>query len=407
MSKTEQTFDLEAVLERSEAIQSDFAYFDSRMAQLEQYEGAIFVQNSALSTTIPFHEKGQFGLKVSGSPLSFTRKSLNDFFQKADSDVKIQHFHAVKDLIGQDGNPVGLDLLHAVRKHTKRDGLKEASKEHMFKSWDGNLLGIMAPSSQHRFSFYKLLSSVRDTIALNSKSVMRTELSFNPQSASAKARIFFDSLLGEKDKGWGLSLQTGYAGNSAIKGRIAQINWLCSNGQLSAQSKSAFSLKNSSQGNIMQGCYSYINKFNDYWSLPDEHTVVLDFIEAKDYDRIFDDYEVESAFYELMGKTFVTAVNMEKSKYERAMVRARETTMDDIVGEYKKLRAKYSSILTQSDIDRLLLITDQDPTIEQEQYTQYSMVQAVTRYANDPNHSEQRSERLQALGDEILLTVTA
>lgn len=410
-------FSIQAVLDNSNEISENFEHFDNRLSELKTYEGSIMPTEATLSTTIPFYNvhREAYGIKIVGQEFDFTNLSLNSFFQKVKSDVTIDDFNAVKDLRGVDGEPVGLDVLTAINKHTHRDNLRTASKEHKFLTFDGNLLNIVSPRypdpTTSNFKFSSYLEAIRDTVSLNSSDVLKTELNWNPLTGDARARIFFDTLetpYGDsRSHGYGAILETNYVGQGSTKGGIANINYYCSNGQISWKATSAFQIRNSSEKNVLKGLVDYFHRHNNYWEIPEEEQLIIDYLQDEAYDRVFDDGMLESAFYDLMGKTFVTAINMEKSRYERGLVRAQETSVSDIVEEYKRIRSKYSSILSKSDIERLLLITETDPTIELDSMSKYTAIQAITRYANSPALSAVKSERLQRIGNELLLTVEA
>lgn len=190
-------FDLEAVLKNSDAISEQFKDFEQKLVVAENYEASIMSIMGMMSNTIPFY-KSAYGLKIMGNEYLFKDKSLNDFFQKSNSDINIKSFRDVSDVTNLNGEKIGIDVLRAVGSETRRDNYKIASKEHKYIVNSDSLLGLVSPSypsrDQSNFSFCRLLNAVKTTLELNAKEVFKTELNLNPDTAQLSSRIFYDTM---------------------------------------------------------------------------------------------------------------------------------------------------------------------------------------------------------------------
>lgn len=413
----EKIFNLEQVFSNSDKISEQLGNFNEKLVQLEEYENSIFSVLSHMNTTKPFYKDGQYGLKVMGEPYYFTDKSLNDFFQKSNSDIDVTSFNNTKH-VGC-SNPecdtmVGESVSSVVASETRRDSLKTASKQHLFINYHDSLLGLTSPTFAARdrisFSFHDLLSGVKSVLEVNAQNAfgIHSTIQLNKSTGTVTAKLFYDKLdIGDVDSsdiGFGFLLRTGYAGTSSLSLAQATIRSICMNGQISFKSKCALRIKNSSEHNIFNGLRTYYDRSPlSYHNMDDEGQLVFDYIDDREYSKVFENQELKVKYYEEIGKAFIAMVNVEKSKQEKSIVRASNTKIEDILGYYKQLRRTYSTILSQSDIEKIILITDSDPTIDLTNISEYTVNLALERYANDPTLSPVKSERIQELSSELLL----
>ena len=421
--KTEQKLSnderFELVLENSDRVSKQFETFNQDLDTFRHQYDSIRGMNVRMDELVPFYDNG-FGVEYNdlekGIALSLkaSNKAVNDFFQKSDSGIKKASFENISNIV-VDGRRPALDVLSHVLSTTQRDGLQRASKDHKMVMWENNLLALNSPRyatpDQLRFHYPTFIESFRDTLALNVNKVLEnhTGLTYNPISTSVNAKFVFDNLSDGLDRGEGIGygafLSNNFRGSGSFTIGIYKIRSICTNGQMTVDSKSCVRITNSSEGNLMAGVEKYLteNSYTAYWDLEEHEQVVMDLLKDKSYEKLFS-FENNQFFYNFFSKTIVNAVQRDKEMHQRAIVRASTTDILDMVKAYKDIQKVYKTILTQSDIEKAMWIAQHDPTIEAREgdMTYWDVINSFTRLANDPTISDVKSQRLQELGDKIM-----
>lgn len=396
-------FDFSTIKGASEKFGQDFHV---KLSELERFEENVMAYEFPLSQAKYHSELANYRRKSqdpfyielpSGQSMKMSRKAIADVMSKSKFPISIKSFDETGYLpdIFQPEEVVGTSVLQTASKNTHRDRQKLIE-------YDGVARAIMNHSyPDEAIKLNRLAETMTDMLEINGGPA-KADMQFDVNTGNVRLEMLVDTGTVESAKvndqvGFGFTVLNNFYGNRKFGLYLSTLNLACLNGMLNTNSSHCLEVVHSSVGNFATKIGDWIGQHVNYYDLPTDSQAII----VGMRNGLWVDAEYDGRFYELLSKTILDVVQAEKQTRLVQMNEATTRVFADIEDQLEKLEKQHK--LSRKTTQGIENVWWNDDTIASNETNDYFLSMAVSRYANDPEHSFEMREELQTLANGILV----
>ena len=384
--------------------------FRQKLTELELFEENIMTHPMSLRE-LDFRYDATHGLRKqepfvlilpSGQEFVMSHKSVADVLSKSKIKTSISSYDdvSVYPEKNSDFDRIGTSILYHAISDTHRDRQKVIE-------YEGVARAVLNKLYPEKFRLNRLTSALVDNLELQGQEVngRTTDLKFDSENGSVRLEVIAETenidhpnISVNDEVGFGVTILNNYYGNRKFSLYLSTLNLACLNGMLGTSRASCLDIVHSSDKNMACKIGGWL-KSNQPMNMSPREWNLVRYMET----GYWVEEKYEPMFYDLFSRAIIDTVQREKEQSIIQMQAGASKSFEDFDKELEKLeRANKISRYQSTGIEQ---VWENDDTIASGQQNDYYLSMAVSRYANDPAHSDKTKEELQGLAHEILVRV--
>jgi hypothetical protein len=343
-----------------------------------------YIQTQIKESIIPMpffktDTKGKFFTDIEGKETELLESAINQILGIggfAIRSFKDAQKVAIKDTVNSD-----IFMLNSVTKYADKPVYK-------YGVYDNKLTHVVNPKHP-QIDGIRVFKSVFDQLGKLGLTPNVYNMEFDPISGRQNLELVVNdwnqdtSIELNKALGVGFKISNSTTGHGYFTFQLYAVQLVCTNGMIGTVNKGGLELLHRTTSDLLKKARQFIGKAlnRSYVSL----------------------YSLNDDFYNLLAKSMIKTAEVHSSVISAALERAKAFKLEVHPKAYLEALGKKQTIITQKDVERMIVIHSMDNTIDRADNNLLNIVQSMTRLANEIENPVKR-EKIQELAYELSMT---